>query len=49
MLTFLAFISSIQGCSSMRHGVARRGQSFSRLLHVSVRQIIEVEKHTSIQ
>ena len=30
-LTFLLFISTIQGCSSMRHGVARRGGSFSRL------------------
>lgn len=30
--TFLDFISMIQGCSSMRHGVARRRGSFSRLL-----------------
>jgi hypothetical protein len=49
MLTFLAFISSIHGCSSMRQGVARRGQSFSRLLHVSADQIIETGLHTSIQ
>lgn len=31
MLTFLDFISTIQGCSSIRQGVARRGHSFSRL------------------
>lgn len=31
MLTFLLFISTIHGCSSMRHGVARRAGSFSRL------------------
>lgn len=35
MLTFLDFISTIHGCSSMRQGVARRGHSFSRLCHVS--------------
>lgn len=31
MLTFLFLMSSIQGCSSIRHGVALRGGSFSRL------------------
>lgn len=31
MFTFLFFMSSIQGCSSIRHGVALRGGSFSRL------------------
>lgn len=31
MLTFLVFISTIHGCSSIRHGVARRLGSFSRL------------------
>lgn len=31
MLTFLDFISTIQGCSSIRQGVALRGHSFSRL------------------
>jgi len=31
MLTFFAFISTIHGCSSIRHGVARRLLSFSRL------------------
>lgn len=31
MLTFLVLMSSIQGCSSIRQGVARRGGSFSRL------------------
>jgi hypothetical protein len=35
MLTFFDFISTIQGCSSMRQGVARRGHSFSRLQEVS--------------
>ena len=35
MLTFLDFISTIQGCSSMRQGVALRGHSFSRLSDVS--------------
>lgn len=35
MLTFFDFISTIHGCSSMRHGVARRGHSFSRLSEVS--------------
>lgn len=35
MLTFLDFISTIQGCSSMRHGVARRGHSFSKLHKIS--------------
>lgn len=35
MLTFLDFISTIHGCSSMRQGVARRGHSFSRLSEVS--------------
>lgn len=33
--TFLPFISTIHGCSSMRHGVALRGCSFSRLLNGS--------------
>lgn len=36
MLTFLDFISTIHGCSSMRQGVARRGQSFSKLQVVSI-------------
>ena len=31
MLTFLLFISTIHGCSSIRQGVARRGGSFSKL------------------
>jgi hypothetical protein len=31
MLTFLFLISTIHGCSSIRHGVARRDVSFSRL------------------
>ena len=31
MLTFLVFISTIHGCSSIRHGVARLAGSFSRL------------------
>lgn len=31
MLTFFPFISTIHGCSSIRHGVARRAGSFSRL------------------
>ena len=31
MFTFLVFISTIQGCSSIRQGVARREGSFSRL------------------
>jgi hypothetical protein len=31
METFFPFISTIHGCSSMRHGVALRGGSFSRL------------------
>lgn len=31
MLTFLFFMSSTQGCSSIRQGVALRGGSFSRL------------------
>jgi hypothetical protein len=35
MLTFLDFISTIQGCSSIRQGVALRGHSFSRLSKVS--------------
>ena len=33
MLTFLLCISTIQGCSIMRHGVALRDGSFSRLRH----------------
>lgn len=32
MFTFLFLMSSIQGCSSIRHGVALRDCSFSRLL-----------------
>jgi hypothetical protein len=39
MLTFFDFISTIQGCSSMRQGVARRGHSFSRLYIVSSDQL----------
>lgn len=35
MLTRLPFISTIQGCSSIRHGVARRAGSFSRLSGLS--------------
>ena len=31
MLTFFDFISTIHGCSSIRHGVARLDASFSRL------------------
>ena len=34
MLTRLDLISSIQGCSSIRQGVARRLGSFSRLLNL---------------
>lgn len=34
MLTFLPFMSTIQGCSSIRQGVALRGGSFSRLKSV---------------
>jgi hypothetical protein len=34
METFLLFISTIHGCSSMRQGVALRGCSFSRLEYV---------------
>jgi len=33
MLTRLDLISNIQGCSSIRQGVARRLGSFSRLLN----------------
>lgn len=39
MSTRLVFISSIHGCSNMRHGVARRLPSFSRLILVSQLQI----------
>lgn len=31
MLTFLLFMSTIHGCSNIRHGVARLFGSFSRL------------------
>ena len=34
MLTFLLCISIIQGCSSIRQGVARREASFSRLVEL---------------
>lgn len=43
ILTFFPFISTIHGCSSIRHGVARRGGSFSRLRHL-VFGIIEKRK-----
>lgn len=39
MLTFLFFMSNTHGCSSIRHGVALRGGSFSRLLLISKVQI----------
>jgi hypothetical protein len=45
MLTFLDFISTIQGCSSIRQGVALRGHSFSRLCKVS-RAVLSNEEGT---
>lgn len=54
MLTFLLFMSTIHGCSSMRHGVARLFGSFSRL-HCSCQRrhaslpIPRDEQLTSIQ
>lgn len=46
MFTFFALISTIHGCSAILHGVARRGGSFSRLLH-NVSLILQVSScHT---
>jgi hypothetical protein len=47
MLTFFDFISTIQGCSSMRHGVALLGHSFSKLQRVSNVQFEDAGVHTS--
>jgi hypothetical protein len=46
MLTFFDFISTIHGCSSIRHGVALLGQSFSRLERVSrIRVVFKTSKY----